>query len=82
MKAQGDESGGRILLSDNTDGRAVMLQLCWSLDFNWTLLYIHIYLTECILNSELRKIPLAPDFLARNYCVSRGVSVYFLQLSH
>jgi hypothetical protein len=46
MKAQQDEGGGKILLGDNTGGEVVMLQpvpVRWSVDFNWTPLYIHIW---------------------------------------
>jgi hypothetical protein len=62
-------------LDDNTGGGAVTLQpmTFHSLDFNWTRLY-KMKLTICILNSDLRKIRLAPDLPERN-CVSPGVSV-------
>jgi hypothetical protein len=46
MKAQSDEGGGRILLGDNkavgNHTAADQVQVCWSLDFNWTPLYVHI----------------------------------------
>ena len=75
-------------LAKNTNGRwnaqyghaaAEKFQLCWSLDSNWTALYIHIQLTIYILNSHLLKIRLAPNFTERNHCVSRGMSVIVYQ---
>jgi hypothetical protein len=50
--------------------------VCRILDFNCIPLYIDIYLTICVPNSEFRKIRLAPDLPESNYCVSRKVSVF------
>ena len=61
MKAQCYESGGRILLGDNTDGGKVIfaansVALCWCLGFSWTLLCIHVHLTIFIPSFDLRRI--------------------------
>ena len=36
--------------------------VCWHLNFKWTSLYVLTRLTTRILNSDLRKIRLAPEF--------------------
>jgi hypothetical protein len=41
----------------------------WSLDFNRTLLSIHIYCNICLVNSELHKTWYESEFLDRNYWV-------------
>ena len=66
MRAQRDKSGGRILLGDNTSGRAVMLRSGSSL------LESGFHLDSLVHTKSW----LAPDLPQRNYCVSRGVSVY------
>ena len=81
----GNERGMRERCRKNTVGRyhrrrgghagAYQGAVCWSLDFNWTPLYLRIYLTIRILKSALRKMRLASDLSARNTCVSRGVPV-------
>ena len=58
----GNESAGRILLCDNTGcwaGYAVTdhVPACWSSNFNWTPLHIHIH-TAYLLKSELRTVQL------------------------
>ena len=37
---------------------------------------IDVYLTACVLHSDLSKIGLEPDIPQRNYCVRRGETVY------
>jgi hypothetical protein len=61
------------------DGRGMhsagyQVQVCWSLDFSCTPLYIHIYLTICTLSSDLHNLWLVLDCLECNYCISQGVS--------
>jgi len=53
-------------------------QVCisWSLDFNWTPLYIFIYLTTCVLNYDLCKTWLALEFPEHNYHVSWGINTH------
>jgi hypothetical protein len=76
MKAQWDEDGGRILLGDNTGGRAVMLR---PIEFQYAgvgistgFSCVHMYLALCIIISNKRKIRLAPILPDLNYCVSQG----------
>jgi hypothetical protein len=47
-----------------------------SSDINWTLSYIHTYLTICILKTNLRRIPLTPGFPENNYCIIQKVPIY------
>ena len=51
-----------------------------SLDFHWTPTYKHIWLTACILNSNLRKIQLVLGHPKHNYCISQKLSVCVLNL--
>jgi len=51
------------------------ISVSWSFSFSWTLLYIHIELTTCILNSDMYKILFAPDCPEHNYSTNQGVSV-------
>jgi hypothetical protein len=78
VKAHCDESDGRILLGDNRrrggHTAAGRLPVCWSLDFDWTPFCVHVWFTVCILDSELRRIRLAPELPERNNCLSLGVS--------
>jgi len=69
MRAQRDKGGGRILLGDNTSGRAVMLRSGSSL------LESGFHLDSLVHT----KFWLAPDLPERNYCVSRGVSVHTVE---
>jgi hypothetical protein len=73
---------GRILLSDDPGGGAVMLRVItfwgvWSLHFSMTPMYIHIHihLVICILSYDLYKIWPTLDLLEHNDCISQGVSV-------
>ena len=78
------ESGGWVLLGDNTAGShaaADQVPVCWSLDFNWTFcvcvhtrthahywLYIYIYSRH-----TYTQFRIAPVYLwVRNNCISRG----------
>jgi len=59
VTTQGYEGGGRILLGDNwwrgDDAAAELVAVCWNLDFSWTPLCIHVWLTIVgALNSNLR----------------------------
>jgi hypothetical protein len=74
MRVQRDKGGGRILLGDNTSGRAVMLRSGSSL-----------LESEFHLDSVVRvhtKFCLAPNLPERNYCVSSGVSVHTVEEDH
>jgi len=51
-----------------------------SFDFHWTPMHKHIWLTACILNSNLRKIQLVLDHPKCNYCIRRELSVCVLNL--
>ena len=66
MRAQSDKGGGRILLGDNSSGRAVMLRSDSSLLESG----FHLYSVAHI------KFWLALGLPERNYCISRGVSVH------
>jgi len=60
VKAQRDEGGGRILLADNWwrggHAAAELVPMCWSLDFSWTPLCVHVWLTIVgVLISDLRR---------------------------
>lgn len=69
LKAQRDESSGRILMGDNNGGEAMVLRairfqcdgFCILTELSF-IENIHVNLTTCILNSHYRKILLAPDF--------------------
>jgi len=71
---------GRILLGDNrylgSHAVADQVPISWRLDFNWTPLYIFIYLTTCVLNYDLCKTWLALEFLEHNYRVSWGINTH------
>jgi hypothetical protein len=80
MKMHGSDYGGKILLGDNTDRGAVMLQpirfqgiRVW-ISTGPFFVYMFIQLTVCMHKSDLCKIRLMADILERYYCVSRGVS--------
>jgi hypothetical protein len=74
MKTQGDECDGRILLGDDRGGEAVTLRpirfQCVGVWFSAgpCCQYIHIW-TICVMQSDLRKIRLAPDIPVREYGV-------------
>ena len=60
---------------DNHDG-LFRFHSVGSSDINWTPSYIHTYLTICILESNLRRIPLTPGFPENNYCIIQAVPIY------
>ena len=70
------------MLGDNTGGRTFMLRpirfQCVGVWISNGLPCIYMYLTLCILSSDLRKIRLALDLTQRNSYISRGMSVTFL----
>jgi len=77
-KAQSDEGGGRLLLSDNTRW-ADRFPVNPSLDLKMTHLRIEIKeLTLCTLSILLHKIQLGRDLPKRNYCEIHDVSVCVL----
>lgn len=74
MKAQSDESGGRIMLGDNTDVWTVMLRpVTFQYFAVWTSTGFPVYLTIRLINSDLRKTRLRPQPPQCNHCLSRGV---------
>lgn len=87
MKVYWDEASRGILLGDNTgDGHsnavADYVSLCWGLNFNWLVLYIHTQLSICVLSFSWHKIWLSPDLPECNYWVSWGVPMYCSTSSH
>lgn len=81
MKVYWDEVIRGIQLGDNTGDEcshavADHVSLCWGLNFNWLVLYIHTHLSTCILSFNWCKILLSPDLPECNYCVSCWVSVH------
>jgi hypothetical protein len=80
MTAQLDEHGGRILLGDNTGGRAVMLRpirfQCVGVWMSVCLPCTYVYSWQYVYSfSTCAKFELAPDLPESNYCLSRRVSV-------
>ena len=45
-------------------------------NFNWTRNFIHTHLTTRVANSDLDRIPLAPDHPKLNYCLWQNVSIF------
>ena len=59
MKAQWMNTAGQSHRWRGGHAAADRVPVCWSLDFNWTPLYIHIQVTTCVLNYDLHKIDLS-----------------------
>ena len=73
-KAHWEESGGGILLGENTGGGAVLL---WPIRFQSvgsSDCSIRTYLIACMLRSDLCEVGLTQDFTERVCCLSRVVS--------
>jgi hypothetical protein len=76
MKQKWDESGGRVLLGDNTSGEVKLWPIrfqCDSLYFNLTPFRMHIQSPVRVLSSDQRTIRLAPN---RKYALVRCVFVH------
>ena len=69
IKAQRECGGGRIMLGDNTDSRAVML---WPVKFHCVWVSISTGF-PCIVYHMQTQFRLAPKLPERNYSLSQGV---------
>jgi hypothetical protein len=57
----------------DVDAEAYQAPVCRSLHFNWTPFCLY----RRVINSDLRKIRLAPVLPERDYCISRGMFVRY-----
>ena len=82
-----DEGGGRILLGENTGSRVVFLRsikvpVCWSLDFNWTALYMHIFQPYVLLSSDLHRIIRSVNYSGSWRVTVCCIFIFCLKIKH